>query len=87
MEEIYANQVQGWPIGTIQPYVHLLLDQFGPERLMWGSDWPLLLLEYDYGGTHQTMRSALGQLDPANEGQIFRNTAVHFYGLESVRSN
>jgi L-fuconolactonase len=84
MEEIYANQGQGWPIEAIQPYVHLLLDQFGAERLMWGSDWPLLLLESDYGGTYQTMRSALGQLDPADEVQIFRNTAVHFYGLESV---
>jgi len=81
LEEIYASQGQGWPIRVIQPYVQLLLDQFGSERLMWGSDWPLVLLESDYRGAYQTMRSAMGQLDPVGEMQIFHDTAAQFYGL------
>jgi L-fuconolactonase len=83
LEEIYANQGQGWPIEWIRPYVELLLDQFGPDRLMWGSDWPLLLLESDYQGAYQTMREALGSLDKEDEIRIFRETAKRFYGLNS----
>ena len=30
--------------------LHFLLEQFGPERMAWGSDWPLVLMQSDYGG-------------------------------------
>jgi L-fuconolactonase len=35
---------------ALAPYVARLVAAFGPERLMWGSDWPVLNLAGDYGG-------------------------------------
>ena len=81
MEEIYASQGQGWKLEQLQPSLHFLLEQFGPERLAWGSDWPLVLLQSDYGGGLQTVRDALGPLEEEDEMRVFRGTAVQFYSL------
>ncbi len=81
LEEIYANQGQGWPLEHIKPPIQFLLEQFGPDRLMWGSDWPLVLLESDYAGGYQATREALGQLNPNDELRLFRTTALQFYSL------
>ena len=37
----------GWTATALQPYVDVLIDAFGPQRLMWGSDWPVLHEAYD----------------------------------------
>ena len=73
MAEIAARPGQGWPMEQIKPYVQLVLEEFGATRLMWGSDWPLSLLQSDYEGAYQTVRAALGDLDPVAEQRIFRS--------------
>ncbi len=37
------------PIRQIASYVHRLVDLFGPDRLLFGSDWPVCLLAAGYG--------------------------------------
>ena len=81
LEEIYAHQGQGWELEWIQPPIQYLVEQFGPERLVWGSDWPLVLLESDYAGGLEAMRDALGPLDADDEMCLYRTTAVKFYSL------
>ncbi len=81
LEEIYAHQGQGWELEWIQPPIQYLVEQFGPERLVWGSDWPLVLLESDYAGGLEAMRDALGPLDAEDEMRLYRTTAVKFYSL------
>ena len=81
LEEIYAHQGEGWELDWIQPPIQYLVEQFGPERLAWGSDWPLVLLEADYAGGLQAMRDALGPLDADGELAIFHSTAMQFYSL------
>ncbi len=81
MEQIYASQGEGWEIEQLRPPLHFLLEQFGPERLAWGSDWPLVLLQSDYGGGLQAVRAALGPLDADAEMRLFRATAMQFYSL------
>ena len=81
LEEIYAHQGQGWELEWIQPPIQYLVEQFGPERLVWGSDWPLVLLESDYAGGLEAMRDALGPLDADDEMRLYRTTAVKFYSL------
>ena len=39
--DLLANPNSGWDVGIIEPYVDFLLDTFGPDRLFWGSDWPV----------------------------------------------
>lgn len=84
LEELDALKVHpehGWDVELIKPYVQFLLDKFGPARLMWGSDWPLVLLESDYAGTLDAMRQALGPIDHQSSDAIFRTTALGFYDL------
>jgi L-fuconolactonase len=62
----------------IRPYAETLFTLFGPDRLIWGSDWPVLNLGGDYRGW-QTMAEALipAEAHPA----VFGDTARNFYRL------
>ncbi len=74
----------GWSIDTLRPFVDVLLHTFGPRRLIWGSDWPVLNLAGDYTrwlGAADLLFSALKSEDRA---LIFGGNAVRAYQLEGV---
>lgn len=59
-----------------------LFASFGPDGLMFGSDWPVCLLAGSYGRVIEALRRALGAgLTAETERKIFGETAVRFYGL------
>jgi L-fuconolactonase len=58
-----------------------LLDQFGPRRLMWGSDWPVCELVCSYAEWCRTTELLLAQLGPAGRAQIYDATARTTYGI------
>jgi L-fuconolactonase len=74
---------RGWTTEQVTPYVEHLLAWFGPERLMWGSDWPVLELVSSYEEWHATAR-ALVTGKPAVD-LIFGGTAKAFYRLSLSR--
>jgi L-fuconolactonase len=65
----------------LRPYVDHLLACFGPTRLMWGSDWPVLNLAGDYGGWLEQARRLVQSLGADEQAQIFGQTAARFYGV------
>lgn len=65
-----------WTRHDLQPYVKRVLDWFGPERCMFGSDWPVSLLASDYARTISTMKELVGEDD-----NVFGDTATRVYGL------
>jgi L-fuconolactonase len=81
MHSLLATPRSGWPVEALKPFVRSLLEWFGPDRLMWGSDWPICLLIDSYRETMQAMRDALGAVAREDEERIFRTTAAHFYHL------
>lgn len=68
----------GWSAETLAPYVRHLIDCFGPERLMWGSDWPVLELAGNYDGWFAAARALVPK--PMHEA-IFGGTAASFYRI------
>lgn len=73
-----TEQAAGQPAAALAPYVDHLVATFG-DRLMWGSDWPVLLLSGDtYGDWLDTAR-ALAGLDAAGEAMLFAGCARRFY--------
>ena len=80
--ELLQNPDRSWPVESIKPYVRSLMKYFGPDRLMWGSDWPVTLVMSSYKETLNGMRTAIGTIPRSTEKQIFRTTALQFYGLE-----
>jgi L-fuconolactonase len=66
---------------ALSPYVRRLVSAFGPERLMWGSDWPVLNLAGDYGGWLALARTLSGLTDPADLATLFGGTSRRFYRI------
>ncbi|MEW6344968.1 MAG: amidohydrolase family protein [Paraburkholderia sp.] len=70
-----------WTEATLQPYVDHLLQSFGPSRLMWGSDWPVLNLNGDYLLWHSVANTLLGGLSDTEREAVFGANAAAFYRL------
>jgi L-fucono-1,5-lactonase len=70
-----------WTEATLQPYVDHLLQAFGPSRLMWGSDWPVLNLNGDYLLWHSVAQTLLAGLSDAQREAVFGANAAAFYRL------
>ncbi|WP_433087584.1 amidohydrolase family protein [Dactylosporangium sp. CA-052675] len=71
----------GWTPGDLSPFVAVAVDAFGPDRLMFGSDWPVCLLASDYGGVRRALALALPPLMAAELDAIYAGTAARVYGL------
>ena len=54
---------------------------FGPERSMWGSDWPVCRLRGEYADWHAAARSLTADLTDVDRALVFGGTAAAFYGL------
>ncbi|WP_087732335.1 amidohydrolase family protein [Paraburkholderia piptadeniae] len=76
-----TEAAQGWTEATLRPYVDHLLAAFGPKRLMWGSDWPVLNLNGDYLLWHSIATLLLAQLSDAERDAVFGGNAAAFYRL------
>jgi L-fuconolactonase len=71
-----------WSPDSLAPYVHHVVDVFGTDRLMFGSDWPVCRLAAEYGEVVNALRTILGaRLGPQETDKIFRSNAERFYGL------
>jgi L-fuconolactonase len=71
-----------WQLADLQPYVRHVLDVFGPERVIWGSDWPVLNLASDYAGWIAASEAALAHLDTPARERIFGLNAKSFYRID-----
>ena len=70
-----------WTVADLRPYVDVLLATFGPQRIMFGSDWPVCLLAAEYGEVFAAAEQLTGALTPAERADIFGGTAQRWYGL------
>lgn len=66
---------------VLAPLVADLLDWFGPERLIWGSDWPVVTLAGSYHGWREMSVRLLSGCSDRARHQIFAENAQRFYGL------
>jgi L-fuconolactonase len=70
-----------WTVSDLEPFVDHLLDRFGPDRLMFGSDWPVSLRAGTYRRTVDTVGELVGRLAAAERAAVMGGTAVRTYGL------
>jgi L-fuconolactonase len=71
-----------WEPSDLKPYVEAALEAFGPERLMFGSDWPVCELAATYEQVHSALVEVLGPLSDSENARIFGETAAQFYNLQ-----
>ena len=69
-----------WGVHDLEPVVELALEAFGPSRLMFGSDWPLVELT---GGLSQWLQTAMTLTSHSDSQAIFASNALGVYGKVS----
>lgn len=72
-------------LARIAPYAERLLAAFGPERVLWGSDWPVLNLACSYSDWCDMTASLVEPLEPADRAAVLGGNAERCYGLERRR--
>lgn len=71
----------GWTANQLRSYFDVVLNAFGPRRLMFGSDWPVLTLASSYTRWVDTFRSFIGDLSTSEQDNICSQTARRAYNL------
>ena len=69
------------PLPALRAIVAPLLDWFGPDRLLWGSDWPVVTLAATYADWRALTEDLLGDLTAAERAEILGGNAARFYGV------
>ncbi|WP_171107820.1 MULTISPECIES: amidohydrolase family protein [unclassified Streptomyces] len=69
---------RSWTVDDLRPYADTVLTAFGPDRLMFGSDWPVCTLAATYSEVLSTARELT---DAADRSRIFEGTATRVYDL------
>ncbi|MCW5983462.1 MAG: amidohydrolase family protein [Bryobacteraceae bacterium] len=70
-----------WTPEQLRPYIDMALEAFGPRRLMFGSDWPVVLLTGPYRRWAAVAEAALGSLSAAERERVMGGTALEVYRL------
>lgn len=70
-----------WKTEDLKPYVELALENFGPDRCMYGSDWPVCELAGSYAQVHDALADLIDELTDSEKTSIWSGTATNFYGL------
>jgi L-fuconolactonase len=81
--KVSGLQVPGRPftVRDVRPAWDTALELFGPDRLMWGSDWPLTVLVEGYAGTWEVISTLIGELTAEEQAMLLAGTATSVYRL------
>jgi L-fuconolactonase len=70
-----------WREDDLTPYMEIALDAFGPNRMMFGSDWPVARLAIEYGPWVDLCRRFISSLSVDEQALIEGSVAEQIYGL------
>ena len=75
-----------WKIDHLRPYVEHVIECFGAQRIVWGSDWPVMTLNSDYARWLYAAQELTAPLSKSDRGAVMGLNAARFYRLDSARS-
>lgn len=70
-----------WTAKDFRPYLDVVVDSFGQERIMFGSDWPVCLVAASYHQMIKIVNDYFAQFNEQTRALFFGNNAVRFYKL------
>lgn len=70
-----------WTEEDIKPYLDVVFEAFGSQKLMFGSDWPVCLVAGTYARVKQVITNYLGQMPDELKAAVMGNNAIEFYKL------
>ncbi len=72
---------QAWTVEDLRPFADQALEVFGPDRLIFGSDWPVCLVAGSYQQVADAARALISGLSAAERDAVLGGTAARTYGL------
>lgn len=72
---------KSWTPQQLRVYMDVVLDVFGPKRVMFGSDWPVCLLAISYGHWVELVTQEIGKLSTDEQERVWAGTAQEAYQL------
>ncbi|MBB4907726.1 L-fuconolactonase [Actinophytocola algeriensis] len=70
-----------WTVEDLRPYAAHVLTSFGPDRVMFGSDWPVCELAATYAQVYGSARTVTSDLSPSEQDEVFGGTATRAYPI------
>jgi L-fuconolactonase len=70
-----------WTVDDLRPYADHVLATFGPDRVMFGSDWPVCELAATYDQVYEAARSCTAELSTSEQEEVFAGTATRAYPI------
>ena len=70
-----------WSPAEFYPYLDVVFKVFGTERLLYGSDWPVILLSGMYVQWKSLLEKYMENFDEEEKEKVFGSNAVEFYNL------
>lgn len=71
-----------WKNEDFTPYLDIVFEAFGANRILFGSDWPVCLVAAEYGAMKDILSSYLAKLSKDEQKKIWGENAVKFYSLD-----
>jgi predicted TIM-barrel fold metal-dependent hydrolase len=82
---VVASAKEGWTADDLAPVVNHGLDTFGPDRVMFGGDWPVCLLAATYAQWVAALKQIVKERKEEEQRKLFHDNAAKFYALKAKR--
>jgi len=70
-----------WKPADFRPYLDVVFEAFGPQRIMFGSDWPVCTVAGTYQDVYRLVADYVQELSEEEQADVWGGTATRFYGL------
>ncbi|MCB9055727.1 MAG: amidohydrolase family protein [Chitinophagales bacterium] len=74
---------KSWSPAEFYPYLDIVFEAFGTDRLLYGSDWPVLLLSGSYVQWKSLLEKYMENFKEEDKLKVFGDNAIQFYNLQS----
>lgn len=72
---------QNWTLDDVRPYIEHVIESFGFDRVLYGSDWPVAILATEYPRWVETLETVVQGCTAGEKRKLFRDNALSFYRL------
>ena len=79
---IVTTASENWTTEELKPYIRHLVDVYGFDRLMFGSDWPVCTLAAEYHAWFEALMACIGDASDSENNRFFYENALAFYRLK-----
>lgn len=73
---------ENWQDQDFTPYLDIVFQAFGTQRILFGSDWPVCLVAGSYAQVKGLVSNYISKYSKAEQADIWANNAKHFYGID-----